>query len=210
MLAISCVFDSITVSMMRSRLARSDEPVSVTSTMASASIGGLTSVAPHENSTFTWTPCCSKYARVARTSSVATVLPSRSGAERIGRVFGCGEDPPDLPEALLRVDQIGERLQHAGAAVAGLVLGNPVLAGQAGVEDAVRDVARHLLRADQHALDLRIVDRREVRARAHVDVEAGPREQLNGRVLERAFRDAELQLHFARTTARKKQLRSPV
>ena len=51
---MSCVFDSITVSMMRSRLARSDEPVSVASTMASARTGGLTSVAPHENSTFTF------------------------------------------------------------------------------------------------------------------------------------------------------------
>ena len=49
---MSCVFDSSTVSMMRSLLARSDEPVSVTSTMASASSGGFTSVAPQLNSTF--------------------------------------------------------------------------------------------------------------------------------------------------------------
>ena len=46
--------------MIRRRFARSDEPVSVTSTMASASIGGLTSVAPHENSTFTLTPSRAK------------------------------------------------------------------------------------------------------------------------------------------------------
>ena len=59
-LAISCVFDSSTVSMMRSRLARSDDPVSVTSTIASASTGGFTSVAPHENSTLTLTPSCAK------------------------------------------------------------------------------------------------------------------------------------------------------
>ena len=59
-LAMSWVFDSITVSMMRSRLARSDDPVSVTSTMASASVGGLTSVAPHENSTLTLTPSRAK------------------------------------------------------------------------------------------------------------------------------------------------------
>ena len=57
---MSCVFDSSTVSMIRSRLARSDDPVSVTSTMASASIGGFTSVAPHENSTLTLTPCRAK------------------------------------------------------------------------------------------------------------------------------------------------------
>jgi hypothetical protein len=56
LLANSWVFDHISVSMILSRLARSDEPVSVTSTIASASMGGLTSVAPHENSTFTLTP----------------------------------------------------------------------------------------------------------------------------------------------------------
>jgi hypothetical protein len=53
---MSCVFDSMTVSRMRSRLARSVEPVSVASTIASASTGGFTSVAPHENSTFDVTP----------------------------------------------------------------------------------------------------------------------------------------------------------
>ena len=57
LLAKSCVLLSISVSMMRRRLARSDEPVSVTSTIASASIGGFTSVAPQENSTFTLTSC---------------------------------------------------------------------------------------------------------------------------------------------------------
>ena len=56
MLAISCVFDSSTVSIMRSLLARSEEPVSVTSTMASASSGGFTSVAPQLNSTRAFTP----------------------------------------------------------------------------------------------------------------------------------------------------------
>ena len=54
--AINCVLDSITVSRITRRLARSVDPVSVASTMASASTGGLTSVAPHENSTFTFTP----------------------------------------------------------------------------------------------------------------------------------------------------------
>ena len=81
------------------------------------------------------------------------------------------------------------------APVASFVFGDPVLAGEPGVEHAVRDVARHLLRADQHALDLGIVDGREVRPRADVDVEAGAREQLHRRVLQRAFRDAELEFH---------------
>ena len=115
LLAMSCVFDSITVSMIRRRLARSDEPVSVTSTMASASIGGFTSVAPQENSTFTLTPCFLKYAFVARTSSVAMVLPSQSCGVLMSRVFRRRQHPAHLAEALLRVDQVGDRLDHAGA-----------------------------------------------------------------------------------------------
>ena len=55
-LAISWVLDSSTVSTMRSLLARSELPVSVTSTMASASSGGFTSVAPQLNSTLALTP----------------------------------------------------------------------------------------------------------------------------------------------------------
>ena len=46
--------------MIVSLLARSDEPVSVTSTMASASTGGFTSVAPQLNSTFAVTPLRSR------------------------------------------------------------------------------------------------------------------------------------------------------
>jgi hypothetical protein len=73
----------------------------------------------------------------------------------------------------------------------GRVLGNPVLARQARIENAVAHVARHLLRAYQHAVDLRIVDCREIRPRARVDVEAGAGEELNRRVLQRTFRDTE-------------------
>jgi len=75
------------------------------------------------------------------------------------------------------------------------VFGDPVGAGEARVEDAVRHVARHFLRANQHALDVGIVDRGEVRSRADVDIEAGAREELDRRVLQRAFRDAEFQFH---------------
>jgi hypothetical protein len=73
------------------------------------------------------------------------------------------------------------------------VLGDPVLAGQPGVEHAVGDVARHFLRPNQHAVDVGIVDRREVRPRARVDVEPGAREELDGRILQRALGDAELE-----------------
>ena len=154
-LAISCVFDSITVSMMRSRLARSVDPVSVASTMASASTGGLTSVAPQENSTLTSTFSASKYALVTRTSSVAIVAPSKSVGFLKRESSGRRQHPAHLAEALLRVDQVGDAGQRVLRRAAELVFANPVLAGEAGVEHAVADVARHLLRADQHALELR-------------------------------------------------------
>ena len=50
--------------------------------MASASRGGFTSVAPQENSTLTFMLRSTKYASVTRTSSVATVPPSRSSTVR--------------------------------------------------------------------------------------------------------------------------------
>ena len=59
-LAISWVVLSSTVSTMRSLLARSDVPVSVTSTMASASSGSFASVAPQLNSTRALTPFSSR------------------------------------------------------------------------------------------------------------------------------------------------------
>ena len=46
-----------TSSTIRRLFARSELPVSVTSTIASASLGGLTSVAPQLNSTLALTPC---------------------------------------------------------------------------------------------------------------------------------------------------------
>src|ERR1035441_9923569 len=58
--AIRWVSLSMTVSIILRWLALSELPVSVTSTMASASVGGLTSVAPQLNSTFTLTPLAAK------------------------------------------------------------------------------------------------------------------------------------------------------
>ena len=162
-LAMSCVFDSITVSMMRSRLARSVDPVSVASTIASASTGGLTSVAPHENSTLTVHALALEVrAASTRTSSVAIVLPSRScgDLERASLPARPAPSAPCRSSAWRRSDRRSARATPVVPSPE-LVLGDPVLAGEAGVEDAVGDVARHLLRADQHALDLGIVDRRE-------------------------------------------------
>ena len=55
------------------------------------------------------------------------------------------------------------------------------------------DVARHLLRADQHALDLGVVDRRVVGASRERRSVAREREELPGRVLEAPLRQAEPQ-----------------
>src|SRR5262249_62317394 len=80
---------SSTVSITRRLLARRLEPVSVTSTIASASSGGFTSVAPHENSTSADTPCLRRYCLVRFTTSVAIRLPARSA--------GGGVAAPPLP-----------------------------------------------------------------------------------------------------------------
>src|SRR5208337_4360517 len=80
---IKTVADSSTVSSTRSRFARKDDPVSVTSTMASASSGTFTSVSPHENSTRAFTPCLARYFSVMPTTSVAITLPSKSFGLRI-------------------------------------------------------------------------------------------------------------------------------
>ena len=122
-------------------------------------------------------------------------LPLRSAARLERRVLRRGQHPLHLAETLLRVDQIADARERRLFRMADLVLGDPVLAGQAGVEHAVGDVARHLLRADQHALDLRIVDRRKVRSRIDAQDVAGALEQLDRRVLQRSLRNAQPQFH---------------
>src|SRR3954470_738340 len=57
------------------------------------------------------------------------------------------------------------------------------------------DVAGHLLRANEHAFDLRVVDRGEVGTPVCVDVKSGAREQRDGRVLQTAFGNAKADFH---------------
>jgi len=76
------------VSTIRSLLARSEEPVSVTSTMASTNSWALISVAPQENSTSAVTLCWRRYRRVRLTTSVAMRLPCRSLTDLIGECSG--------------------------------------------------------------------------------------------------------------------------
>ena len=86
--ATRTVVVSISWATMRSLLALMEEPVSVMSTMASASSGTFTSVAPQENSTSHSTPCALNQRRVVSTSSVATRLPARSLAVWTGEASG--------------------------------------------------------------------------------------------------------------------------
>jgi hypothetical protein len=90
------------------------------------------------------------------------------------RVFRHREHPANLAKGLLGVNQVGN-FHHAR-----FVFQNPIPAGQAGVEDPVFDVARHLLRADQHTLDFFIVDRGKIRARINADFVAGAAKELQG------------------------------
>ena len=137
---------------MRRRLARSDDPVSVTSTMASASCGTFTSVAPQENSTRAFTPWRARYFFVRFTTSVAITFPSRSFTDCNRPVFRHRENPAHGRETLLRVKQFADfRDARAGFL-------HPIAARDSGIERAGLHVARHFLRAHQHAVDFGIVD----------------------------------------------------
>ena len=184
---MNTVRDSSTVSTMRSRFARSDEPVSVISTMASASCGTFTSVAPQENSTRAFTPWRARYFFVRFTTSVAITLPSRSLRRLHRRLFGHRQHPAHRRQALLGVEQFGD-LRHVRAR-----LQHPVAAGDAGVERARFHVARHLLRAHQHAGDFRIVDGGKVAARTYRDAPSGARKQLQRGILQAALGQAQSQ-----------------
>ena len=73
---------------IRRLLAQSELPVSVTSTMASASKGGLASVAPQLNSTCALTLWSASQRLVRLTTSVAIRFPSKSLTDWIGESLG--------------------------------------------------------------------------------------------------------------------------
>ena len=106
-----------------------------------------------------------------------------------GRGLGHGQHPAHFAETLLGVDQVGDG-DHIG-----LVLVDPVAPGETGIENAVFDVARHFLRTDEHALDLRIVDAGEIGAAGGGDLESGAAEEIDGGVFQAAFGNAEFELH---------------
>ena len=95
--------------------------------------------------------------------------------------------PPDRAQASSRIEE-GTNLLHLR-----VLLQHPVPPGQPHVEDAVLDVARHLLGADQETGKFRVVDRGDVAAGADVDVEAGLAEQVQGGLLQAPLRQADVQ-----------------
>ena len=172
---------------MRRLFALSELPVSVTSTMASARRGGLTSVAPQLNSTWAVDAVLGQPAarQVHDLGGDALALQVLDALDR--RVVGHGQHPAHGPAADLAEDQLGHLVDL------GVVLQDPVVAGQAAVERAVLDVAGHLLGADQRAVDLRVVDAGVVAAAGEGDLVAGLAEQLAGRLLQAAGGDAEFE-----------------
>ena len=144
---------------MRRLFAFSELPVSVTSTMASASRGGLTSVAPQLNSTCAVTPCdASQLAReVDDLGGDALALQVLRPLDR--RVVRHREHPAHRPAADLAEDQLGQ-LDDRRRRSPGSSRGR-----SARSRASRRDVAGHLLRADERAVDFRVVDGGVVAAR---------------------------------------------
>src|SRR4029077_1398336 len=71
-------------------------------------------------------------------------------------------------------------------------------ARDAGIERARFHVARHLLRAHQHAIDFRIVDGGKIAARTYRDAPAGAPQQLQRGILQAALGQAQFRrLHRA-------------
>jgi hypothetical protein len=115
------------------------------------------------------------------------VLPARSSGFWKWRILRHREHPLHAGAAGLGVGQRCHALHIA------VVLEHPVVAGQAGVQRAVLHIARHLLRTHQHALDLRVVDRREVAAATRIDAPARALKERNRRVLQAALWNSQLQ-----------------
>ena len=103
--------------------------------------------------------------------------------------LGHRQHPAHFAAALLGVDQIGNGHNFQPA------FHDPVESGQPSIEHAVLHVSRHLLRANQHALDVGIGGARRVRPAVGVDVESGARKQLQRRLLQTAFGNANAQFH---------------
>src|SRR6202020_2765227 len=105
------------------------------------------------------------------------------------RILRHCQHPLNFAHALFRVDQIGHpnyiqpTLQH------------PVEASKAGIQRPMLDVARHFLRTDEQAFNLRIVGCGKVGARTGVDAQTGASEQTECGFLQTSLGNAQTKLH---------------
>jgi hypothetical protein len=106
-----------------------------------------------------------------------------------GRRVRNGEHPADAAEALFRIHQVADGVDL------GFALNDPVVAGEAEVQGAVLHVACHLLGADQHAFDVRVVDGREIGSRRRGDLETGASEKVDRGAFEAALWQSEFDSH---------------
>ena len=121
------------------------------------------------------------------------------------RVANAGDAAKEADVVMILVhDHLQAALQH------------PIDASQTRIERAMLDVASHLLSANQHALDLRIIGRCKIGTRADVNLQASTRQHGQRGLLQAAFGDAQSKRHCVpptdATTERLvvKQLRVPV
>ena len=98
------------------------------------------------------------------------------------RVVRDREHPADGVRRRLRVVELADLLD------VGAVLVDPVVAADAGVEEPELHVAAHLLRPEEPAFDLFVVDRGRIAAARAGNVEARALEERKGRFLQAAFR----------------------
>ena len=95
---------------MRSPFLRSDDPVSVRSTIASTMSGTLASVAPYDGTTIALTPCSARNRSVSDGNSVEILIPSgRSATDCHGALVRHREHHPDRVGRRLGVLQLAER-----------------------------------------------------------------------------------------------------
>ena len=170
-------------------LARSEVPVSVSSTIASTR-RALTSVAPQLNSTRTRMPLSSKYRFVTPSSSVAMIPPSRSSGFVDLRLVRHREHPSRRIARGLAVGQLAHLVDVAA------VLLDPVETGDAHVQDAVPDVAADLLGPQVHELNFLVVDRGKITPFGVGNMQSRLVEQIHRRLLQAPCGKAEFQNSF--------------
>ncbi len=142
-LPMICGYDSVMTSMIRKLLAAKEVPVSVMSTMASTSSGTFTSVEPQLNSTLALTPRDSRKRVVKPTASVAMRFPCTSFTDWIGELLRYDQDPARRARGGFAILEFSDQFD------VGVVLFNPILAGNSAIQIAMLDISADFLGSKQ-------------------------------------------------------------